>query len=533
MALAWATSGGGGSSSSTSKASTSPLAALLASGSSAAAASSTDTGADAAKPAGSSLPEGFILIMTQVLPDGFGDLIFGENAVQELQEIGPVIWLRCYVSKDNFVSGEELISEVAAKLPRSYAWAADDDLDSVLGSSDSLLRLWAECRECFLAPWIFGLSGHEEAVLTAAKANSKRFWALTEYGRGMGNIHTYTFGLGAKVPTGWTLDPEEGGVFRSILRLTPGTTDWKAKCAQYCQLPPSVAKSGRLRLWWFYSRKDDEKKHDFRILDHTSRLLKAAKVIPVGTDGEIITDPNEKTNGEKLAEQLLQAANNPDFKPNTDVSCAEATSGCAGQLSQFIWGILLNPAFNPQQQRGEKGEEEPIDIVVAPNLLSSYRKANGGDHAAAEILNLELLLPGVGSQDRALPPGRRLFVCSCLIPRADMRTFLEQTERLVYTTGDQSLSEAMFLDKIPVVKPDAKVTQWQLALNAKLQGLSKVPDLGRVMRDLVTVEATRSRMREASEVFSKALELQMVASLGPVESWTPTNIIMARAGMMG
>ncbi|CAE8618170.1 unnamed protein product, partial [Polarella glacialis] len=63
-----------------------------------------------------SLPEGYVLIFTQVLPDGLGDLIFGENAVSELLSLGPVAWVRCHVSEEQVESGERLVKDVAARL---------------------------------------------------------------------------------------------------------------------------------------------------------------------------------------------------------------------------------------------------------------------------------------------------------------------------------------------------------------------------------------------------------------------------------
>mmetsp|Transcript_90912 Transcript_90912/g.245654 ORF Transcript_90912/g.245654 Transcript_90912/m.245654 type:complete len:553 (+) Transcript_90912:71-1729(+) len=478
------------------------------------------------------LPAGYVLVMTQVLPDGLGDLIFGENAVHELQQLAPVVWLRCYTSEDNYAAGEHLIAETASSLPFSASCSNQDGLQGSVGM-DRLQRLWAGGRECFLAPWIFGLSTHEEPVLRVAVQCRKHFWALTEYGRGMGNIHTYTGGLGAKIPTGWTVHGEPGGVFRSICRAPKSDTDWCRLFADRC----GVADVSRVRLWWFYSRKDDEKKHDFRFLDEDGRsssdIRKVAKVVPVGSTGKIITDPAEKTNGEKLAEQFFQAAGNPDFKPTTDVSCAEATAGCAGQLSQFIWGILFDEAYTRGDPRGRAGDEV-VDIIVAPNIFTNWREADGGTHATAEMVQLDLLR-GATCKEEALAKGRRLFVCSAKVPRAGMRSFLEQTQKVVFTTGDQSLAEAMFMDKIPVIKPDAKVQQWQLALMAKATGgLDAVPDLGEVMRSLVEDPIAQEKARRESKALSDELELQMIAKLGgPPSTWSPTHHVLSRAGMLG
>eukprot|EP00439_Symbiodinium_sp_Y106_P014466 s1669_g2.t1 len=62
------------------------------------------------------LPSGHILVFTLVLPDGLGDLIFGENAVGELLEEGPVAWVRCHVSEEQVAPGEELVKAVASSL---------------------------------------------------------------------------------------------------------------------------------------------------------------------------------------------------------------------------------------------------------------------------------------------------------------------------------------------------------------------------------------------------------------------------------
>lgn len=165
------------------------------------------------------LPAGYVVILTQVLPDGMGDLIFGENAVHELMDVAGVAWLRCYTNSDSVAAGERLVEQTASKVCFSLACSNVDGLQGAI-SSDRLERLWADAQERFLAPWIFGLSAHEETLLQLAQRTGRPFWALTEYGRSMGNIHNYTAGLGSMIPTGWTLNPEEGGVFRSILRAT-------------------------------------------------------------------------------------------------------------------------------------------------------------------------------------------------------------------------------------------------------------------------------------------------------------------------
>merc|ERR1740121_3118668 len=161
--------------------------------------------------------------------------------------------------------------------------------------------------------------GCDEAFVTLGRRTNTKFWALTEYGRGMGNIHTYTQGLGAMIPTGWSAqgDPEQrGGVFSSIRRVPRTETDWRRTFAEHC----GIADSSNVRLWWFYNRKDSEKKHDFRFMDQAApadapaRSRIVAKIVPVDAAGAMITDPNEKTTGEKLAAQLFKASNDANFK---------------------------------------------------------------------------------------------------------------------------------------------------------------------------------------------------------------------------
>ena len=109
----------------------------------------------------------------------------------------------------------------------------------------------------------------------------------------------------------------------------------------------------------------------------------------------------------------------------------------------------------------------------------------------------------------------------------------------MYTTGDQSLAEAMWMGKalaslspfdfrqVPCVKPDAKalsfkaaifraqVQQWHLALVAKLHGvMEQVPDLGDQLRQLVTEEPARQRAVKRSRERSEVCEKQIVAQLG-------------------
>merc|ERR1719282_1242795 len=125
------------------------------------------------------------------------------------------------------------------------------------------------------------------------------------------------------IPTGWTVDNinSPGAVFKSIKRAPRTKTDWRQIFADHC----GISDPSTVRLWWFYSRKSDEKKHDFRKLgwealgddEATQRVCTVSKVIPTAADGGIALG-HEKTSGEKLADQLFQAAANPNFKPNVD-----------------------------------------------------------------------------------------------------------------------------------------------------------------------------------------------------------------------
>merc|ERR1712048_858701 len=102
---------------------------------------------------------------------------------------------------------------------------------------------------------------------------------------------------------------------------------------------------------------------------------------------------------------------------------------------------------------------------------------------------------------------RQLFLYSGRVPRHEMRTFLEQCEEPVFTTGDQSLAEAMFMNKVPVIKPDAKVAQWERALTAKMNGtLETVPDLGATFRNLVQKQDARDAARKRSLENSRMIE---------------------------
>jgi len=481
-------------------------------------------------------------VLTQCLPDGLGDIVFGESAVRELLEIPglEIAWVRCYSNAESREAGEHLVAETIRLATFSLAICKDGLREAIM--DPSFIESWTSADERFLSPWIFGLSQHDDVLLVLAAQAETHFWATTEYGRGMGNIHTYTQGFGSKVQTGWALGGS-GGVFRSIRKKTPTETDWRLFFANRCGVPESE----NVRLWWFYSRKDDEKKHDFRILDETAprlpgavalasetlRILAASKVVPVGLDGNISVG-DEKTSGEKLAEQAFKAANDPNFKPNTDVASQEVATGSAGQLSQFLWGLLYDSAYT---SGCERGPGDPIDIIVAPNILTPLRceEMSGSETSAVvRLLQLDLVATGKPVNEKRLE-GRSVFICNARVPREEMRTFLEQCEERVFTTGDQSLAEAIFLGKFPCIKPDAKVQQWQLALVARQNNLiDHVGDLGAEMRNLVLHESSRENARRSSKRFSEEVETSMIAQLGgPPSTWNPTHHVLARAGMLG
>ncbi|CAJ1432709.1 unnamed protein product [Effrenium voratum] len=467
---------------------------------------------------------GYCLVFTLVLPDGLGDLIFGQNAVEELLDVGPVAWVRCHVSDEQLQPGEQLIASTARKLRFNLASSGKSSLHSAI-SRERLEQLWVEAKERFLAPWIFGLSENDQVLLDLAKNTGKPFWALTEYGRSMGNIHSYSKGLGHLIPTGWSTDGT-GGVFRSILRAARTETPWRRLLMDYCGL-----KGGKVRLWWFYSRKDDEKKHSFRELDREalgdeevpSHVRVVSKVIPIDADGKLARG-DEKTSGEKLAEQIFQAAADPSFKPQVDVTSAEVTGG-VGQLSQFLWDSNLLGRVEGSQ----------VDIIVAPNVFTAWRKASAENRAVARVKQIDLVSRDGTSQVFNFPPGRKIYICSVRVPREEMRSFLEVCEEPVYTTGDQSLAEAMWMGKVPCVKPDAKVQQWHLALMAKVSGvMDKVPDLGQELRKLVAEESAREAAKRRSKERSEACERQLVAQLGsPPSQWNSTQQVLARSGMLG
>ena len=56
-------------------------------------------------------------------------------------------------------------------------------------------------------------------------------------------------------------------------------------------------------------------------------------------------------------------------------------AGCAGQLSQFFWDSKLLSGSGA------------VDIIVAPNVFSSWRKASAEQRAVARVKQIELVKP--------------------------------------------------------------------------------------------------------------------------------------------
>ena len=171
-------------------------------------------------------------------------------------------------------------------------------------------------------------------------------------------------------------------------------------------------------------------------------------------------------------------------------------------------------------------ERSVAEIIVAPNM--DFLRWAGS--SIVRVAGLELLSPSGRAQ--IITPGRPVFLVAESVPRAEMRTFLEQCEDAVVTTGDQSMAEAVLLGKVPMARPDAKAAQWELALAcAASGGLEAVPDLGESMRRLLWSAAAQAEVAAASAARSAEVEAQAVARFG--EERTPAQETLLRAGMLG
>mmetsp|Transcript_15605 Transcript_15605/g.33160 ORF Transcript_15605/g.33160 Transcript_15605/m.33160 type:complete len:531 (-) Transcript_15605:44-1636(-) len=480
-----------------------------------------------------------VLVMSLVLPDGMGDIIFGECASRELM-LAPltVTWLRAYPSETSRDQGEALVSDTAsAKVANSFVFTTPQALAAELDSG-ALDDLWSSAQEVFLAPWYFGIYAHDAPLLALAERLQHPFWALTEYGRGMGNIQKYTGGLGRRVPTGWPVlgggsvqDGYHGGVFKTILHDVHTGTDWKnhfAKLIGHRSPAPKL-----VRLWWAYSRLDSARIHTFRLarptLEQSGRSSGAAvlwpkvvKVVPVAENGGLAFG-DAKTTGEVLAEQATALLHDSESQlrntaPETDVLVqSETESHVAGQMSELLVHIL-------SQDAGEAGTAE---VVVAPNLgISSW-----AGESIVQVTQMELIWPR-GEKRQMLNLGRPVFLVEASVPRMEMRAFLDQCENALVATGDQSVAEAVLLGKVPLARPDAKVRQWELALKAMEAGaVDEVADLGGVLRRLVNASEERDRATAWSEQLSLEAEARAKAQASPAMAQIQESL--ARAGMFG
>jgi len=494
-----------------------------------------------------------VLVATLALPDGLGDVAFGECAVRELSAAPAAItWLRVYPSEAAWAAGEALIVETATAASASLAFPTPESFATELKRGSLIDRLWAGAREVFLAPWIFGIYGHDAPLLELVQRVGRQFWALSEYGRGMGHIQNYTGGLGVNVPTGWPSSAAagsfssagsavSGGVFKTILRSGRASTDWRARLRDRINL--GVAGVGLRRpprLWWAYGRKDSATAHELRLATATTTSMplqarrdaekdplasasfqwpEVVKVIPVSKDGSIATGV-ARTTGDLLSEQAHAILRDPGRRATLDiVAPSEVTSHVAGQLSQLLVHIL--------SQRLPVQDRAAAEVIIAPNL--GLRDWTGS--SIVRVVGLELLSP---SHDRMqLSLSRQVFLVAEPVPRTEMRNFLEQCEPTVVATGDQSVAEAVLLGKLPFVRPDAKVEQWRLALSVMATGaLKTVPDLGEVLRSLLWSKEARARSAAKSEVLSAAAEARARMELGS-SSRSVAEDVLVRAGMFG
>eukprot|EP00930_Biecheleria_cincta_P007940 TRINITY_DN109260_c0_g1_i1.p1 TRINITY_DN109260_c0_g1~~TRINITY_DN109260_c0_g1_i1.p1 ORF type:complete len:365 (+),score=45.27 TRINITY_DN109260_c0_g1_i1:32-1096(+) len=354
---------------------------------------------------------------------------------------------------------------------------------------------------------------------------------MSEYGRGMGPIHRYTGGLGRRIPTGWPSDDNyqesSHGIFKTILR-SPDTTSrskthWGKRFARAVSSLFSQQLAGRTpRLWWAYGRKDSASTHAFRLLTKEDRGSQAApevaKLIPIAEDGSLASGAT-KTTGELLKEQVDALVDDPEQQVKVDITApSEMKTHSAGQISQLLIHILT---------RDLQEEEKLIpEIIVAPN--AGIRTWAGTD--VVRISSLELVDPR--GKVTSMTPGRPVFLVAQRVPRHEMRSFLESCEPAVVATGDQSISEAVLLGKVPFVKPDAKVAQWELALATLSKGkVDEVPDLGQILRDILSLETVREKLARRSQLESEQIEARLVDELGI--SRTPTQELLIRAGMYG
>eukprot|EP00439_Symbiodinium_sp_Y106_P049673 s1839_g6.t1 len=452
--------------------------------------------------------EGALLVLTLSLPDGFGDIAFGRCAVEELREIARVTWVRVYSSgyaKDLLYAGlSGLLGYRLVLGPPEDSYEAFD-LHLAEGHLD---QTWLRADEIFLAPWIFGLGG--DGILALSSRLQRPFWALSEYGRGMGNLHGYSSGLGRWVPSGWPMpDTSTGGVFKAILKSPGAGTDWRRHFQDLLGLlePP--------RLWWAYGRRDSAHVHAFRLLTagNISAWPTAVKVIPLGSDGGLAKGV-AKTKGDLLRDQIDEVVHDsPRQAAGSPEPLNEVAASSAGQLSHLLVHVLSQPMVGPE-------------VIVAPNAgLQSWAE---GD--VVRIVSLELVRPD--GEATVLDPNREVFLVAVPVPPEDRdlrEVFWESTRSCGYRGPKRCRSSPAW--KIPFVAPDAKVASWRAALAAAATGIETVPDLGQTLRDLVVKEGVRSHYAEASRRHGEAIqaEIELVqsvkaaAAMRPKEAAPPTK----------
>lgn len=477
-----------------------------------------------------------VLVASLVLPDGLGDVAFGDCAVRELLlEAERVVWLRVYPSQEHLEAGERLAFSSVANNTDSVTSRTFPTAEAFATAitDGSLDELWSGASQVFLAPWIFGVYPHDVLLFSLFKRFERHFWAMSEYGRGMGPLHSYSDGLGSIIPTGWPIDgavDASTAVFKTILRTEPTGTDWRQHFSRHLALPEKTP----VRLWWAYGRKDSASVHEFR-LDPASELdgsvMKVAKIVPVNPDGSL-ADGVSKNMGQLLREEAERLLEDPSHSVSTNIAPAsETVERVAGQFSQLLLHII-----GARQRPGSSGKaepvnvaQEPVEIIVAPNMEMPLGR-DGQPTTTVQVSSIELVAPTGTLQHFRLP--QRIFLVAQAIPRHEMRCFLEQCESAVIATGDQSIAEAVLLGKLPLWRPDAKVDQWQNALAAVASGtLEQVADLGERLRSLLRSPEARSEAQDRSRLRSLEVMASVRAKFGP--NLNPTQQTLLRAGMFG
>jgi len=486
-----------------------------------------------------------VLVLSMFLPDGFGDVIFGEHFVSEVLLAHPSLtWVRVYSNQISHDAGEALLRErihptasTSGALPAaSRAYASQEAFEADL-QSRALDELWTSASFVFLAPWVFGIHAKGEAVLLSlAKRVGREFWATGEYGRGMGHIYSFTGGLGHRVPSGWRAEEASGegslsgGVFKSILSAPVTGTDWRQRLASRIRPWPEDA-ADVPRLWWAYGRKDSAHVHAFRLAKGGESRgsggrdgggpPEVVKLIPVSATGEFATG-RAKTSGELLGNSLMGILNDPTQEVDVTRKVeSEVAARVAGQLSELLIHILT---------RDRSGDAVPVpEVIVAPN--ADVEAWSG--FKVVRITALELV--GPSGKVEVLEPSRPVYLAAESVPRLEMRSFLAQCEPSgVIVTGDQSLAEAVLLGLEPLARPDAKVQEWEFATAALREArVGSVPDLGETFRELLRSPSLQARVRKWSEARSRDVEAMAAQRLGEAQLDSDVGQILMRSGMFG